>query len=191
MSTISELGRTIGSGGRASKYRVAFAFPSAVTGSTSLADVDVMAKAAIAPQKEIGVIELFNQGRKLPIPGDTTFDGAWSVSFYGTEDHGLRIDIVKWMDAIDHFQKNIHSGQPLSVMTDLRLEQLDSAGEVTAQYTLHNCWPSNIGEISYSDESVDTLIEFDVVFTYSDWVVGVGEYSDYTIPNATENQTAL
>ena len=191
MSTISELGRIIGSGGRASKYRVAFAFPSGVSAITSLADVDVMAKAAIAPQKEIGIIELFNQGRKLPIPGDTVFDGAWSVSFYGTEDHQFRKDIIKWMDSVDSFQTNKHSGNPLAVMTDLRLEQLDSAGEVTAQYTLHNCWPSSVGEISYSDESVDTLIEFDVVFSYSDWVIGTGEVSDYSITKATENETAI
>jgi len=191
MSTISELGAVLKSGARASKYRVAFAFPSAVAGQTSLADVDVLAKAALAPQKEIGVIEVFNQGRKLPIPGDTVFDGAWTVSFYLTEDHAMRLDVLKWMDACDHFTQNVHTGNPVAIMVDLRLEQLDSAGEVTAQYTCHNCWPSSVGEVSYGDDQQDTIGEFDAVFTYSDWVSGTTEFSDYTATKATENDTAL
>ena len=161
MSTITTLSNTIGAGARATKYRVAFAFPGGVSGKTSLEDVDVLAKAAMAPAKEIGTIELFNQGRKILIPGDTQFDGAWNLSFYLTEDHALR------------------------------LEQLDSAGNVTAQYTMHHCFPSSIGEVSYDDASQDTIAEFDVTFAYSDWVIGTGEFSDYTIPNATENDTAL
>jgi len=191
MSTIRELSSVLGATARANKYRVTFSFPPSVAGNTSLGDVDVLAKTAVAPQKEIGQIELWNQGRKLIIPGDTSFDNAWSVDFYLTEDHSLRYDLIKWADACDNFQKNKHSGNPRAIFTDLRVEQLDSAGNVTAQYTMHNCFPQTIGDISYGDDSADTPAEFNVVFAYSDWVTGTKEFSDYTIPKATKNDNAL
>ena len=191
MSTITELTTTIGAAARANKYRVSFVYPTGVQGQTKLDEVDVLAKAATAPTKELGQIELWNQGRKLIIPGDTTFDNAWTVTFYLTEDHMLRYDMVKWMDACDHYQKNLHSGDPTQVFAELRIEQLDSAGNVTAQYTLHNAFPQAVGEISYGADQVDTVAEFDVTFTYSDWVTGTGEYSNYEPKKATKNPTAL
>lgn len=190
MSTIRDLQSTLKSGARANKYRVSFTFPSGVSGVTDLTDVDVLAKTATAPTKELGQIELYNQGRKLLIPGDTTFDGSWPVDFYLTENHQLRYDMIKWTDACDNFQKNTHSGNPGAVFADLRLAQLDSAGNVTAQYTLHNCYPQSIGEITYGDDTADTIAEFNVTFTYSDWVTGVGEFSEYVAPTATENDVA-
>lgn len=191
MATIRELSSVLGASARANKYRVTFAYPSAVTGETSLAEVDVLAKTAIAPQKEIGQIELWNQGRKLIIPGDTTFDNAWAVDFYLTEDHKFRYDLIKWADACDNFQTNTHSGNPTAIFADLRLEQLDSAGNVTAQYTMHNCFPQTIGDVTYGDDTADTPAEFNVVFAYSDWVIGDKETSTYTPTPATKNDTAI
>jgi len=190
MSTIRELSAVLGSAARANKYRVSFAWPTGVTGEVDLRDADVLAKAAAAPTRELGQIELFNQGRKLIIPGDTTYDNAWSVDFYLTENHQFRYDIIKWMDACDNFQRNTHSGNPRAIYADLRLEQLDSAGNVTAQYTLHNCFPQVVGEVTYGDDTTDTAAEFNVTFSYSDWVTGIAEFSAYVAPSATENDIA-
>lgn len=190
MSTIRDLANAIGSAARASKYRVTFAFPSGVAGVTNLDEVDVLAKTATAPGKEIGQIELWNQGRKLIIPGDTAFDGAWPVDFYLTENHSIRYDMLRWMDACDSYQRNRHTGNPTSIFADLKVEQLDSAGNVSAQYTLHNCFPSNVAEVSYGDDSADTVAEFNCVFSYSDWVTGSGEASNFTPMKATKNEIA-
>lgn len=191
MATIKELSAALGAGARASKYRVTFTFPSGVSAVTSLDKVDVLAKSSAAPAKEIGMIEAWSQGRKLVLPGDTAYDAAWTVGFYLTEDHALRYDIIKWSDACDNFQKNKHSGDPSAIFADLRIQQLDSAGNPTATYTLHNCFPQSIGEVTYGDDSADTLAEFEVTFAYTDWVVGTEESSKYDITKATENATAL
>jgi len=190
MASIRELASVLGSAARANKYRVTFAYPSGVGGETGLEDVDVLAKTATAPTKEIGMIELWEQGRKLIIPGDTTFDNAWPVDLYLTEDHQFRYDLIKWMDACDNFQTNRHTGNPVAVMTDLRVEQLDSAGEVTAQYTLHNCFPQSVGEVSWAADSADTPAEFNVTFAYTDWVTGINAESTYISNQATENEIA-
>jgi len=188
---IREIENVLGASGRQNKYRVSFAFPAAVSTATDLASVDILAKSTEAPQKEIGLIELWNQGRKLPIPGDTTFDNTWVVSFYLGENHAIRYDLLKWQDACDNFYTNIHTGDPSAVFSDLRIEQLDSAGKVTAQYTLHGCWPSVVGPVTYADDAENSPTEFEVTFTYSDWVVGTSEEPIYTPIQPTKNPTAL
>ena len=191
MATIRELSAALGAGARASKYRVTFSFPSGVAANTSLNDVDALVKSSTAPGKEIGMIEAWSQGRKLILPGDTSFDNSWTAGFYLTEDHSLRYDMIQWADACDNFQKNKHSGNLSAVLADLRIEQLDSAGNPTAVYTVHNCFPQSIGEVSYGDDSADTLAEFDVTFAYTDWVPGKKDMPEYRINKATENDTAL
>ncbi len=188
---IRELEQVLGASGRQNKYRVSFAFPSAVPSDTNLEHVDILAKSAVAPQKEIGLIELWNQGRKWPIPGDTVFDNTWPVSFYLGEDHSLRVDMIRWQDACDNFYANKHSGDPSKVMSDLKIEQLDSAGNVTATYTLHGCWPSVVGEVTYADDAENSPTEFEVTFTFTDWVLGTEEEPNYSVNAATKNATAL
>ena len=188
---IREIGQVLNATARSNKYRLSFSWPVGVQGVTSLVDADIICKSATAPQREIGVIELWNQGRKLVIPGDTTFDNAWSVDFYAAENHQMRYDLVKWQVACDNFHKNTHSGQPSAIYTDLRLEQLDSAGNVSARYTLHNCFPTVVGEISYADDSENTPVEFNVTFSYTDWVLGSGEEDDYSAMTPTLNKTSL
>jgi hypothetical protein len=188
---IREIESVLKAAGRQNKYRVSFAFPPLVGTQTDLQSVDILAKSTTAPQKEIGVIELWNQGRKLPIPGDTVFDNVWTVSFYLGEAHDIRFDLLKWQDAADNFYTNKHSGDPSQIFADLRVEQLDSAGNSTAVYTLHNCFPSVVGEVTYDDSAENSPTEFDVTFTYSDWVIGTGETPDNESSNPTYNPTAL
>jgi hypothetical protein len=188
---IRQIENVLGAAGRQNKYRVIFSFPPSITPSTDLETIDVLAKSTSAPQKEIGLIELWNQGRKLPIPGDTTFDNTWNVSFYLSEDHALRLDMLKWQDAADNFYQNKHTGDPSAIFSDMIVEQLDSAGKATAKYILHSCWPSVVGEATFDDSAENTPQEFEVTFTYSHWNSGEGDNPDYDPIPATKNPTAL
>ncbi len=188
---IRQIENVLGTAGRQNKYRVIFSFPPAITPTTGIEEIDVLAKSTSAPQKEIGLIELWNQGRKLPIPGDTTFDNTWVVSFYLSENHALRLDMLKWQDACDNFYQNKHTGNPSEVFADLTVEQLDSAGKATAVYTLHSSFPSVVGEVTFDDSAENTPQEFEVTFTYSHWNTGTSETPVYDPIQATENPTAL
>ena len=137
------------------------------------------------------MIELWNQGRKHVTPGDTTYDNTWALDFYLTEDHAFRYDMIKWQDACDNFHKNLHSGSPQEIFADLKIEQLDSAANPTAEYTLHNCWPSVVGEVAYGDDSENTPTEVNITFTFTDWVTGKGEEDIYSPNPATKNATGL
>jgi len=188
---IRQIENVLGTAGRQNKYRVIFSFPSGISPITGLEDIDILAKSTSAPQKEVGLIELWNQGRKLPIPGDTTFDNSWEVSFYLSEDHALRYDMLKWQDACDNFYKNKHTGDPSEIFADLHVEQLDSAGKATAIYTLHSCFPSVVGEVTFDDSAENTPQEFSVTFTYSHWNTGTSDEPVYEPNPATKNPTAL
>lgn len=192
MSTINSLKNALGAGARASKYRVQFSFPSAVNVSYDSRNIDLLCKSSSFPGIDIGVIEVWNQGRKLPLPGDTSFGNEWTLSFYNTENHDIRRSMLAWMIACDHFQTNTHTGAPAELMTDVTISQLDSAGKDGVPYTLHNVFVKGVGEISVADDSVDTIQEFDVTLSYSDWVPGTDAVSkpqgDYT---PTGNVTSL
>jgi hypothetical protein len=188
---LAELKGALGAGARANKYRVNFAVPAAVPVTSNLQNVDALCKASNFPSMTIGMIEVFNQGRKLVLPGDTLYTNAWSLTFYNTEDHALRKDMISWMKAADHFQNNSHSGNPAALMGELSVEQLDSNGQPTAKYTFHNVFVQEVSELAVGDDQVDTVQEFDVTFSFTDWVVGGGELNDPSAGNlATKNDVA-
>lgn len=191
MNKLAELKGAIGAGARANKYRVNFSVPAAVSTTSTLQNADALCKASAFPSMTIGQIEVFSQGRKLILPGDTTYTNTWALTFYNTEDHGLRKDMIAWMKAADHFQNNQHSGNPASVMGELSCEQLDSAGNPTVKYTFHNVFVQEVGELAVGDDQVDTIQEYEVTFSFSDWVVGDGELNaPETGDAATENDIA-
>lgn len=182
-SKISDLKSALNAGARASKYRLNFSVPAAISTTSNLQNADILCKATSFPSMTIGQIEVFNQGRKFIVPGDTTYENSWTVSFYNTEDHALRRDMISWMRSADDFQNNTHSGNPAAVMGELSVEQLDSAGNPTALYTFHNVFVSEVGTIEVGDDQVDTIQEFDVTFSFSDWVVSDSEFNQPSVAN--------
>lgn len=191
INKLAELKQALGSAARASKYRVNFSVPAAIPTSSDLNKVDTLCKASSFPSMTIGQIPVYTQGRKLIIPGDTSYTNMWTLTFYATEDHGIRKDMISWMKSADHFQANTHSGSPNSVLGELSVEQLDSAGNATIRYTFHNVFVSEVGEIALSDETQDTAMEFDVTFSFSDWVIGSDALNTPSAGNkATENEIA-
>ena len=175
---LSKLKTTLGAVARPNKYRINFSIPSAVPIKSDLSAADILCKSTAFPSMTIGQIEIFNQGRKLVIPGDTSFTTTWEVTFYGTEDHALRKDLISWMLSADNFQKNTHSGNPNDILGELSVEQLDSAGNATVRYTFHNVFVQEVGEIALGDDSMDTPMEWNVTFSFSDWVLGDGSLSN-------------
>ena len=190
-TTINNLKYALGAVARPSKYLIHFAQPSVVTAYGNLGDAYLLCKGTAFPGKSLGQIEVYNQGRKLLLPGDTNFTNQWTLTFYQSEDHAIRRNFLSWMQACDNFQANIHTGDPAQVLAEMGVSQLDSAGNITATYTFHNVFPSDLSEISAGADQQDTAEEFDVAFTFSDWVVGTEEFDDPgSANNATKNPTA-
>ena len=175
MGKILDLKQALGPGARANKYRVNFNIPPAVPKTADLSTVDTLCNAATLPQKSIGPIEVWNQGRKLVLPGDTAYPNEWTLTFYNTEEHNIRRAILEWMRSIDHFQDNMHSGVPIEIMTTLSVSQLDSAMNETVRYSFHCCWPKEVSEITVGDSEENQIQTFTVNFAYTEWVIGDSE----------------
>ena len=113
---ITELKSALGAGARPNKYRVNMSVPAAVQTTSDLSTADVLCKATTFPSVTLGQIEVFIQGRKLVLPGDTAYTNTWTVTLYQTEDHAIRKDMIQWMRQADHFQNNSHSGNPDAIL---------------------------------------------------------------------------
>lgn len=177
---IEQIKKVLKSGAKATKYKCLFSFPTEVEHKFELSDIACLAQATSFPGVTIGQIEVYNQGRKLPIPGDTSYDNTWSVTFYVDQAHQIRKDMLNWMKACDNFQANTHSGNPAGLFVDISVCQLDSLEKEVATYTLKDCWPQQVGEISVAADSLDTIQTFDVTFSFSNWLISNG--SEFNMP---------
>lgn len=192
---IEEIKRVLKGGSRATKYAVYFTLPSAIDNLIELQDLNCLAKATTFPSMTIGQIEAWIQGRKLPLPGDTSYTTNWNVTLYMDNAHKVRKQFVEWMSKIDNFEENRHSGLPNELMVQMSVVQLDSLEKPVAVYTFKNVFPMEIGEVSVGADTIDTLQEFDVTFSFSSWIVEGSSGGDTNQPNdgrvASTNITAV
>lgn len=171
--TINDLKAALRGGAKTDKYLIEIGTP---VGSPDLAftkDDIVLVHAASFPARNIGVMNAWVQGRPLKIPGDSSFEETWNITAYQTPDHSGRKKFIQWMDKIDSYINNFHTSVPNDFMVQIRAKQLDQDGNITAEYLLHNCFPTNVGEIELDSKTPNELQSYAVQFTYSHWEISV------------------
>ena len=169
-NVVSELKQALGAGARSSKYRINLNMPPAA-GANNGKLINTLCNASSFPGLSIGPIEVYSQGRKLVLPGETTFETTWSVTFYQTEDHQLRKDFLKWLKVIDDFQNNKHQGDLASLMVEASVSQLDHNEEVTSTYVFEGLFPVSVDSIDVSDSQQNEIQTFQVQFNFTSWRV--------------------
>lgn len=170
MGVLQELKETLKMGARGNKYKVMLAAP---VGPTDDFLVDTIAKGGAIPAKTMGQIEIWTQGRKLVVAGDATYENAWALTFWNTQELALRKGFDEWMNYIDDMDKHSRGAtEHNSYMTDGgKIQQLNTSdNSVTATYQFYNMWPTGISAIEMADDQQDTITEFTVDFAYSHWV---------------------
>lgn len=155
-----------GGGARPNLFKVKCNFPGFANGSTELASF--MIKGASLPASTINSIEVPFRGRKLKIAGDRTFD-PWSITIINDTKMEIRNAFERWMNAINAHQANTGLAAPSSYQTDMVVEQLDKAGNVTKIYNFRGVFPTNVSAIDLNFESNDTIEEFGVELSYQYW----------------------
>lgn len=198
MNQISQLKNALGIGARMNKYRVYFSFPSAVTPMPGV-DTEVLSlvcnKCSGFPSSEIGSSELWIGGRKVLLPKQADSNGGdWTADFYNDEEHKIRNSFIKWMRAIDHLPTNMSSGVPGSVMTTLRVAQLDSANNETVVYNFYDVFVKSVSGIDFDGTSASDPEVFTVTFSYTYFTQGTTMNADddaiEAYNNATKNSSA-
>lgn len=169
-NVVQELRQAVGVGARPSKYKILLSFPPQ-TGASAGKEVNILCKSATFPSITQTPIEIFTQGRKLVLPGETTYTNSWALEFHQTEGHELRLEFLKWLKAIDDFHNNKHQGDLGALTVDQTIIQLDHKEEDQVQYRFHGLFPSEVGEVSVSDETVNQIEQFGVTFQFTSWTV--------------------
>jgi len=170
MGVLQELKTTLAMGARGNKYKIMLAAP---VGPTDDFLIDTVGKGGAIPAKTIGQIEIWTQGRKLVVAGDATFENAWNLTFWNTQDHALRDAFDKWLLFIDDMEAHGRTATDhASYMTEgAQIQQLNTTdNSVMATYNFYNLWPTGISAIDMADDQQDTITEFSVDFAYSHWV---------------------
>ena len=150
----------LGGGPRANRFRVFI--------PRSGSKIEFLCQSAQIPAAQVGVIEQNFRGHILKMAGDRTFE-PWTVTIINDVEFSSRSALEAWQTDI----QELDSGEgitSLDYMVDRAfVEQLNKDDTVLARYEFFNMFPTSIGAIDLSYETVDALETFDVEFQYSHW----------------------
>lgn len=155
-----------GGGARPNLFNCKLNFPAYALGDAELSSF--MCKAAALPASNIAQITVPFRGRQLKIAGDRTFE-TWTITVINDTDFAVRDAMERWMNGINSHNANTGFNDPAEYQTDLTVEQLDKDGIVLKTYNFRSCFPTTIGAIELSYETVDTVEEFTVEFQVQYW----------------------
>lgn len=163
INMIDNLRQALVEGMRSTKYEIQILNPLA----GSMQNATLLAKATSFPAKTLNYVEVWTQGRKHLIQGDTEFEHEWTVSFFDNEQHSLRNDFLLWMEALDDPIKNTSQKDYEGSALVLQLAQKDNTSQ--ASYSFHKLWPKTVGAIELADEGTNVISSFDVTFAFDYW----------------------
>ena len=150
----------LGGGPRANRFRVFI--------PRSGEKIEFLCQSAQIPAANIGVIEQQFRGSILKMAGDRTFE-PWTVTIINDVEFSARTAIEAWQTGIQELDSG-EGDTTLDYLVDRAfVEQLNKDDSVLARYEFFNMFPTSIGAIDLSYETVDALETFDVEFQYSHW----------------------
>lgn len=158
--------KLVGGGARANLFKVTCNFPAFAQGSSELASF--MIKGATLPASIVAPIEVSFRGRKLKIAGDRTFE-PWTITIINDTGMEVRNAFERWMNGINSHVTNTGLSTPTLYQTDMLVEQLNRAGEVTKTYNIRGAFPTNVSAIELNYETNDAIEDFTVELNYQYW----------------------
>lgn len=169
-------------GARPNLFEVELNFPAAIPGLDEIkkdTSYRMMIKAAQLPASNLVSIPVAFRGRQLKVSGDRTFD-PWQIQVVNDGDFKLREAFEKWANYIVKVSDGSGTVNPAEYQVDWVVHQLGRApftddavnnNEIPKlrSYKFSGCWPSTVGAIDLSYESVDTIEEFPVTLEVQYW----------------------
>lgn len=169
-------------GARPNLFEVELNFPAAIPGLDEIkkdTSYRMMIKAAQLPASNLVSIPVAFRGRQLKVSGDRTFD-PWQIQVVNDGDFKIREAFEKWANYIVKVSDGSGTVNPAEYQVDWVVHQLGRApftddavnnNEIPKlrSYKFSGCWPSTVGAIDLSYESVDTIEEFPVTLEVQYW----------------------
>lgn len=155
-----------GGGARPNLFKATINFPGYAGGDVEL--TSFMCEAAQLPGSTTGLIEVPFRGRRLKLSGDRTFE-PWTVTIINDTNMVIRDSMERWMNGINSHTTNTGIADPLLYEADLKVEQIDKAGDTIKTYVLRGCFPTAVSPIDLSYGAENEIERFTVEFQMQYW----------------------
>lgn len=164
----------INEGSRPNLYKITVTSPStSVVDQTPLNNYSFLCRSASLPGSSAGVIDIpMIAGRRLKRIGDRTF-AEWTTTVLNDDTFLIRKALEDWQNGIvtSNYNNTFIGNRKFETndfYSSVLVQQLDSSGQAVSfgNYTLENCWPSDISAIDLSYDTTDSLEEFTVTWSY-------------------------
>jgi len=173
------LNNVLQDGARPSKFRCEVTLPTVFEKSEQ--NLDVICKSAIFPTKTNDIIMVKYKGRNVPVPGQERFGHTLDLTFYADAKHKYRSMFYEWAQALNFenysenktlelaaLQSKINNEGLGAYKTNIILTQLNFEGDLDeVSYNFYNVFPREVGQINMGSETISTISEFSVTFSYS------------------------
>jgi len=154
-----------GGGARANQFKVTMPFPGYAQVGGEIEELAFLCKATTIPAMTLGTVDIKFRGRSIKIAGDRTF-ADWSVTVINDTNFKVRNAFERWQNGINNMSDNEGLTNPADYQVDAFVDQLDRNGNNVKSYTLRSLFPTTVGEIALSYDTVDAIEEFSVTFAY-------------------------
>jgi hypothetical protein len=154
-----------GGGARANQFKVTMPFPGYAQVGGEIEELAFLCKATVIPAMTVGTVDIKFRGRSIKIAGDRTF-ADWSVTVINDTNFKVRNAFERWQNGINNMSDNEGLTNPADYQVDAFVDQLDRNGNTVKSYTLRSLFPTTVGEIALSYDTVDAIEEFSVTFAY-------------------------
>ena len=155
-----------GGGARPNLFQVTINYPGFANGDAEL--TSFLVEAAELPGSVMGQIPVPFRGRILKMAGDRTFP-EWTTTIINDTDFAIRNAIERWMNGINAHSDNSGLSSPISYEADLKVEQLDRAGDVIKTYNFRGAYPQDLSPIALSYADNDTIERFSCTWAFQYW----------------------
>ena len=148
------------------QYSGDYARPNLFKVNIAQIDSEMWIKTASLPATTVGVVEVPYQNRKLKVPGDRTF-ADWTATVINDESYVVRSALLSWQEAITGFTSMASTMGVSTAHRKIEIQPLKRDGSNDTHIENVYGWPSEIGAIDLSWETVDAVQEYTVTFTVS------------------------
>lgn len=168
-NSIRDFKNAFNGGTRANRFVVSGFWPSGVVKPTS-DDLTVKIFASSLPRVEVGTIAIPYRGRAYYLPGDRQYS-VWSVDvFDDSGDNNIWRAFNQWKNRLDsHVEHTVYQNNFSydNLQTNWRVKQLDLNGDVLRNIQLYNCWPSEVGALTFDMGSTEpSVFRVTLMFDY-------------------------
>jgi len=142
-------------------------------------DSKMFVKAASLPATTVAAVEVPYQNRKLKVPGDRTY-ADWSATIIQDEGYVLRTALLNWQAAISGFSSMSSTAGVSTAHKKIEIQPFNRDGTASTHRANVYGWPTEIGSVELSWETVDTIQEYTVTFAIS-WDDGGIDAADVAV----------